>query len=80
MTTDYPEVAAAIDALCEIYEASVANLRTAIAQYVKDGVRPTPEARAQGCFAYPELRIEYASTVAPPPLSRMSGTQWCSDR
>ena len=70
MTTEFPEVSAALDELCAIYDASVANLRTAIAQYVEAGVRPTPEARAQGCFAYPELRIEHESSVPPPPLSR----------
>ena len=48
MTTEFPEVGAALDELCAIYDASVANLRTAIAQYVDNGVRPTPEAREQG--------------------------------
>jgi AMP nucleosidase len=70
MTTEFPEVSKAIDELCAIYETSVANLRDAIGKYVDQGIRPTPEARAQGCFAYPELRIEHSSSVTPPPLSR----------
>jgi len=70
MTPEFPEVSAAVDELCAIYDASVANLREAIGKYVSNGIRPTPEARAQGAFAYPELRVEHASTAAPPPLSR----------
>ena len=70
MTTEFPEVRAAIDELCAIYEASVKNLRDAIGRYVKNGERPTAEARAQGCFAYPELRIAHDRSAAPPPLSR----------
>lgn len=70
MTSEFPQVRAAIDELCAIYDASVANLRQAIADYVKDGTRPTAEARAQGCFAYPELRVEHDSSVPPPPLTR----------
>src|SRR5688572_15461751 len=70
MTSEFPQVSATLDELCAIYDASVANLRQAIAEYVKDGTRPTPEARAQGCFAYPELRVEHDSSVPPPPLTR----------
>jgi len=70
MTTEFSEVSAAIDELCAIYDGSVANLRSAIARYVADGTLPDPQARAQGGYAYPELRIEYDSTTAPPPLSR----------
>lgn len=70
MTTNFPEVDAAIDELCSIYGASVTNLRTAIQNYVRDRSRPSPEARAQGCFAYPELRLEYEPAGTPPSLSR----------
>jgi AMP nucleosidase len=70
MTRYFSDVRAAIDELCAIYEASVANLRQGIVEYVRDGTRPTPEARAQGCFAYPELAIEYEASAAPPQLSR----------
>jgi AMP nucleosidase len=70
MPTEFPEVRAAVDALCETYDASVANLREAIRAYVATGERPSAEARAAGCFAYPELRIEYRDGAAPPPLAR----------
>jgi AMP nucleosidase len=49
-----------IEQLCAIYDESVANLRGALAAYLKDGTRPDPAARADGRFAYPELRIDYA--------------------
>jgi len=53
---DIPRI---IDSLREIYDESVANLRNALARYLKSGERPDPEARAAGMFAYPELRIDY---------------------
>jgi len=53
---DIPEL---IDRLCEMSEESVAALRSALARYLKNGERPDPEARANGIFAYPELRIDY---------------------
>ena len=48
-----------VDQLAAIYDESVANLRRALAQYVRDRTRPDPKARNQGSFAYPELRIDY---------------------
>src|SRR3954466_15060056 len=48
-----------VDQLAAIYDESVANLRAALAAYVRDGTPPDPQARNQGTFAYPELRIEY---------------------
>src|SRR3954469_9464666 len=53
---DIPRV---IDRLCEMYDESVANLRSALARYLKNGERPDPGGRAEGRFAYPELRIDY---------------------
>ncbi len=53
---DIPRV---IESLCEMYDELVANLRSALARYLKSGERPDPEARAEGLFAYPELRIDY---------------------
>jgi AMP nucleosidase len=47
------------DQLCSIYDESVANLRTALGSYLGDGQRPDAKKRADGCFAYPELRVEY---------------------
>lgn len=60
----------AIDDLCAIYETSVANLRRAIERFVASGEVPTAEARAAGCFAYPELRIDRHSDTAGPTLTR----------
>ena len=59
-----PEI---IDDLCTIFDESVANLRSALMAYVRDGTRPDDDARGNGAFAYPELRIEY-DPEAPPPL------------
>ena len=58
MTTadDIPRV---IDELCAIYDESVANLRGALARFLKTGERPDPTDRLEGLFAYPELRIDY---------------------
>jgi AMP nucleosidase len=53
-----------VDELVAIYDESVSNLREALSSYVSDRVAPTAEARAEGCFAYPELRVDYRG--APP--------------
>src|SRR6476619_783491 len=54
------------DQLCAIYDESVANLRSALIAFVERGERPDPKKRAQGSFAYPELRIDYHPTSPPP--------------
>jgi hypothetical protein len=59
-----------VDRLAAIYEESVGNLREALSAYVRDGTAPTRKARAGGCFAYPELRIDYAGKAPRPLLSR----------
>jgi AMP nucleosidase len=55
--------AAAVDsAIAQLharYDASVQRLRDAVAAYVAKGTRPDPVLRANGAFAYPELRIIY---------------------
>ena len=51
---------AAVDQLSQIYDESVANLRGAIAAYVRDRKPVSPKLRASGAFAYPELRLEYS--------------------
>jgi len=53
---DIPRI---IDRLCEIYDESVAGLRSALARYLKNGERPDSMMRAEGGFSYPELRIDY---------------------
>jgi AMP nucleosidase len=53
------EIPALVDRLCEMFDHSVASLRSALARYLSNGERPDPEERAKGLFAYPELRIDY---------------------
>jgi AMP nucleosidase len=53
---DIPEV---IAQLCAVYDESVANLRGALADYLANGAIPDAAARAEGLFAYPELRIDF---------------------
>ena len=64
------DIPAILDQLCEIYDSSAAALRSALAAYVRDGSRPDPEARAEGCFAYPELRLDYEPAAEPPTPGR----------
>src|SRR5687768_17803766 len=44
--------------LCAVYDESVANLRDALARYLTSAEIPDARARADGLFAYPELRID----------------------
>jgi AMP nucleosidase len=67
---DIPRV---IDRLCEMYDESVANLRSALAHYLKSGERPDAEARAGGLFAYPELRVDYRYSASQEMPSRAFG-------
>jgi AMP nucleosidase len=59
LVTKADEISDLIDSLCAIYDESVANLRNALAAYLMRGEKPDPEARANGLFAYPELRLDY---------------------
>jgi AMP nucleosidase len=68
--TSHDSIPAILDELEAIYDQSVTNLREGLTAYVKKGTRPDPEARANGCFAYPELRIGYDPVTPPPPSSR----------
>src|SRR5690348_1919537 len=52
-----------VDQLASIYDESVANLRKALAAYIRDRSQPDPAARSKGSFAYPELRISYAGAL-----------------
>ncbi len=62
--TRVEDLPALIDELAERYDRSVACLRTGLARFLRDGERPNPAARARGLFAYPELRVDYASEGA----------------
>lgn len=53
------DIALVVTQLQQIYDQSVSNLRAALDAFVQDGTIPDSEERANGCFAYPELRIEY---------------------
>ncbi|WP_416222365.1 AMP nucleosidase [Sphingosinicella sp. LY1275] len=57
--TAIDDVPAIVDSLCDGYDRAVAALRGALAAYLSDDERPDPAARAQGLFAYPELRVDY---------------------
>jgi AMP nucleosidase len=72
-TSRIEDVPGLIDSLCEIYDDSVAALRTALACYLKNGERPDPAARARGLFAYPELRIDYRHGAVAAAPSRAFG-------
>jgi AMP nucleosidase len=45
--------------ISDLYDASVARLRAAVALYLQDRTPPAPESRKDGSFAYPELVIRY---------------------
>ena len=66
----YPTAAAAIDALCERYNRSISNLRSALDRFVRDGTPPAPAARISGAFAYPELRVVYTAHGPAPRFER----------
>ena len=57
--TDTMTAQAALDRLETLYRQSVANLRAAVKTFLDTGERPPAEARAQGLFAYPELRVSW---------------------
>jgi AMP nucleosidase len=59
VTTTLEEIPRLIDELCAMSDDSVAALRGALARYLAKDERPDPQARAEGLFAYPELRIDY---------------------
>src|SRR6185369_3671068 len=61
---------AAVDRLCEIYEASVGSLRAALELFAKSGTPPEPALRERGGFVYPELRVVHRSNTTPPRVDR----------
>jgi AMP nucleosidase len=52
------------------YRSSTQALRAALKAFLKSGQPPDPRLRAEGAFAYPELRIAYHAQGAPPRLAR----------
>ena len=59
MVTTVDDIPGIIDQLCDMSDASMACLRTALARYLRSGEKPDPAARSGGQFAYPELRVDY---------------------
>ena len=57
--TEQMTAQAALDRLETLYTRSVTNLRDAVRDFVNTGVRPDQLKRAEGVFAYPELRIRW---------------------
>ena len=78
------DISAIVDQLCSIYDQSVANLRDALAAYCDEDRHPDPIERAEGAFAYPELRVTYTGEQTGGRLTRafarltQPGTYACS--
>jgi AMP nucleosidase len=64
---------AIVEALDTLFKASVARLRSAIEHYVETGTPPLAEKRADGSFAYPEIRLHYKGDEAKAPPLRSFG-------
>lgn len=62
-----------VEQLDAIYRQSVSRLRAALTHYIKTGERPDPALRADGAFAYPEIRLDYKGGRDPGPLGRSFG-------
>ena len=62
MPTSLSDIPAILDALEARYAASADALRRALTAFVVEGERPDPGVRAQGAFAYPELRLSYGGS------------------
>lgn len=61
---------AATERLQTLYAEAVDDLRDALRDFLRDGRRPNPEDRANGRFAYPELRVIWRAETPPPRLNR----------
>ena len=56
----------ALDRLEHLYSRSVENLGAALSAYLETGRRPSAADRAEGLFAYPELRLSWRPGERPP--------------
>ncbi|WP_288456831.1 AMP nucleosidase [uncultured Sphingomonas sp.] len=64
------EIVAELDRL---YSASVNRLKAAISAYIADGTTPPADARRDGSFAYPEIRVRFAGGDGRPTPLRSFG-------
>ena len=55
--------AQALDRLESLYTASVSALREAIAAFIKEGTLPDEQARSNGLFVYPRLKVSWDGTA-----------------
>ncbi len=67
------QAATIVEELDRLYTASVTRLKDALTLYLRDGTTPTPEDRAHGCFAYPEIRLVYRGEGGRPAPMRSFG-------
>ena len=65
--------AAIVTELDRLYRASVDRLKAALTAYLVDGTVPDPQARRDGCFAYPEIHLTYRSGADRPAPMRSFG-------
>ncbi|TKD50500.1 AMP nucleosidase [Sphingomonas baiyangensis] len=68
--TQASDIVAELDRL---YRASVKRLQTALDAYLTRGETPQPDARTDGSFAYPEIRVRYADGPERPTPLRSFG-------
>ncbi len=62
-----------VSQLDQLYTASVDRLKAAISAYIADGTVPPAEARKNGSFAYPEIRLRFAGGDGRPTPLRSFG-------
>ena len=62
-----------VQELDRLYRASVDRLKAAISAYIANGDRPAAEARHDGSFAYPEIRLRFAGDDGRPTPLRSFG-------
>lgn len=62
-----------VQQLDQLYTASVGRLKAAISAYIADGSVPDHSTRANGAFAYPEIRLRFAGGDGRPTPMRSFG-------
>src|SRR4051812_22898619 len=64
------DAAGIVDRLEQEYRATVANLRTALKDFIAGGPPPDPSVRSAGAFSYPELRLYWPAGEPFPGIGR----------